>query len=99
MSTWLADLPPAPRAERVPAMTEDAMPVARSSETVLARARSLYGEGHLHDALRALDAIGLADPLRNDAEQLRAEVQRQLLATAGVPASQDGAAVNPEARP
>lgn len=99
MRAWLADLPPAPPAERVPVVAEDPLPVARSSETVLARARALYDAGHLRDALRALDAIGLADPLRSDAERLRADVQRLLLATAGVPSPPDGAAANPEARP
>ena len=99
MGSWLADLPPAPPAERVPVMAEEPLPVARSSENVLARARTLYGEGHLRDALRALDAIGLADPLRGDAERLRADVQRQLLATAGVPQPQDGATTTPGARP
>jgi tetratricopeptide (TPR) repeat protein len=93
MTTWLADSPAAP-AEHLPVAVEEPLPVARSSETVLARARALYGEGHLHDALHALDAIALADPLRSEAERLRADVQRQLLATAGVPPMPDAPAAN-----
>jgi cytochrome c-type biogenesis protein CcmH/NrfG len=98
MGMWLADMPTAPRSERLPAVAEEPLPVARSSERVLARARTLYADGHLRDALRALDAIGIADPLRGEAERLRADVQRQLLATAGVPA-RDATASNPEAHP
>ena len=99
MGIWLADLPAVPPGERAPVVAEDPLPVARSSERILARARALYGEGHLRDALRTLDAIGIADPLRGDAERLRADVQRQLLATAGVPALQGAADSNPEAHP
>ena len=32
--------------------------------------------GHLHDALRLLDRIGIADPVRADADRLRADIQR-----------------------
>jgi hypothetical protein len=98
IGTWLGELPPAPPAERAPGIADDPLPVARSSAIVLERARALYGEGHLRDALRALDAIGLADPLRADAERLRADVQRQLLAPAGVPPPRDAAAAEAEAR-
>src|SRR5262249_37521809 len=96
---WLADSPAVPPGERVPVLPEEPLPIARSSERVLARARVLYGGGHLRDALRALDAIGVADPLRGEAERLRADVQRQLLATAGVPAPQDATASTAETRP
>lgn len=99
MATWLVDLPAAPPGEHVPVVAEEPLPVARSSERVLARARTLYGEGHLRDALRMLDAIGMADPLRGDAERLRADVQRQLLATAGVPPPPGATASSPEAHP
>jgi hypothetical protein len=49
---------------------------------VLARARSLYADGHLRDALRALARIDAADPMRPEADRLRADVQRALLAAA-----------------
>ena len=99
MGIWLADMPAVPPGEYVPVVAEEPLPVARSSERLLSRARALYGEGHLRDALRTLDAIGIADPLRGDAERLRADVQRQLLATAGVPPLQGAIDSNPEAHP
>jgi hypothetical protein len=58
------------------------LPVVRSSEILLARARSLYSDGHLRDALRALARIDAADPMRPEADRLRADVQRALLAAA-----------------
>ncbi len=58
------------------------LPVVRSSEIIIARARSLYSDGHLRDALRALERIDSADPMRPDADRLRAEVQRALLTAA-----------------
>lgn len=75
---WLpdpADLPP----EQVSAMPLDPLPVVRSSERLVARARALQSGGHLYDALRALDAIDLADPVRPEADTLKGELQRQLL--------------------
>lgn len=56
------------------------LPVIRSSETTLLRARAQYASGHLADALRILDRIGITDPLRGDADKLRADIQRELLA-------------------
>ncbi len=60
--------------------TADPLPMAQASEFPLARARTLAATGRLHDALRALERIPTADPLRRDADRLRADVQRQLLA-------------------
>jgi tetratricopeptide (TPR) repeat protein len=59
--------------------TPDPLPRAQASELYLARARTFAATGRLRDALSSLDRIPLADPLRRDADQLRAEVQRQLL--------------------
>jgi len=56
------------------------LPVPRSSEMILLRARTLYESGRLLDVLAVLDAVPPADALRGDADQLRAEVQRELLA-------------------
>ena len=58
---------------------DDPLPVVRSSEIVLARARVLYDGGHLRDALSALNTIGRADPLRVEASALQADIQRRLL--------------------
>ena len=45
-----------------------------------ARARALAAGGHLHDALQALDHVRITDPLRPEADRLRADIQQQLLA-------------------
>ncbi len=67
---------------QVAAMPPDPLPVARSSERLLARARALQAGGRLHDALRSLDRIDLGDPMRPEADRLRGELQRQLLESA-----------------
>lgn len=74
---WLAD--PAGGFEEVAALPPEPLPVPYASERVLDRARALFAAGRLHDAARALDAIGFADPLRADADRLRADVQRRML--------------------
>jgi hypothetical protein len=53
--------------------------VPRSSETALDRARSLYASGRLYDALRAVDLVRPTDPLRAEADKLKAEIQHELL--------------------
>ena len=62
--------------------TPGPLPKAQASEFYLARARAFSASGRLRDALAALDRIPTADPLRRDADQLRAEVQRRLLTLA-----------------
>jgi hypothetical protein len=61
-------------------VTEEPLIVPRSSETQLERARSLFASGRLHDALRAVDLVRPTDPLRGDADKLKAAIQRELLA-------------------
>jgi tetratricopeptide (TPR) repeat protein len=83
--SWFTDpaASPAVAPERTP---PEPLPVVRSSEIVLARARSLYSDGHLRDALRTLQRIDSADPIRPEADRLRADVQRALLeAATGAP--------------
>lgn len=58
------------------------LPVPSSAEGSLARARAWAGSGRLRDALTALDAIRPGDPLRSQADELRARIQQQLLDTA-----------------
>jgi hypothetical protein len=65
-----------------PARLPEALPVVRLPETRLVQARHLYAGGHLIDALRLLERIDVGDPLRADADQLRGEIQRELLAVA-----------------
>jgi hypothetical protein len=68
---------PAPAAA-VPA-ANDPLPVPAPSEAWLSRARNLYSEGRLRDALSALDPVGHGDPLKPQADELRAAIQRRLL--------------------
>jgi hypothetical protein len=86
--SWMIDMPAA-----VPPTVQPAepLPIVRTADTLLDRAHGLYAGGHLHDALRLLDRIDLADPVRADADRLRADVQRDLLAaaSAGTPGPAD----------
>ena len=52
----------------------------RRGETALDRARALSERGHLHEALAALDGVKPTDQQRPEADQLRARIQRDLLA-------------------
>jgi hypothetical protein len=57
----------------------DPLPVPTAAEVSLARARAWSTSGRLRDALAALDAIRPGDPLRAQADELRARIQQQLL--------------------
>jgi tetratricopeptide (TPR) repeat protein len=70
-----------------PIARETVLPVPRRGELTLTRARTLAAAGRLRDALATLDAIRLTDPERADADRLRSEIQRELLALAPVPAA------------
>jgi tetratricopeptide (TPR) repeat protein len=59
---------------------EDSLPLPRRGELALSRARSFVQSGRLRDALAALDAVRPTDPQRPDADRLRADVQKQLIA-------------------
>lgn len=61
------------------------LPVPRRADAALARARALVSGGKLHDALPLLESIRPTDPERADADRMRADVQRQLLALAPSP--------------
>lgn len=71
------------------------LPLPLPNETFLAHARALFAGGKLRDALRALDRIPVGDALRPEAEQLRADIQRELLAVAGAEASSAASAAVP----
>jgi len=76
---------PAPVAA-APVAREFALPLPRRGETTLGQARALAASGHLHDALTALESIRPTDPQKADAERLRGDIQRQLLALTPMPA-------------
>ena len=70
---------PSIAAPLVPVAREVVLSVPTRGEMALARARQLAAGGALHDALTALDVVRVTDPQRSDADQLRSEIQRQLL--------------------
>jgi hypothetical protein len=80
IASWLGELPvavPVVRSERI-----EPLPIVRGSEVRMARAREMHSSGRLRDALQLLNEIDIADPLRQEADELKAVVQRDLLATA-----------------
>jgi hypothetical protein len=87
IASWLGEAPSPSSA--VDARTDDPLPVVRSAEIRLARAKALFETGRPHDALRLLDSIDRGDPLRPDADTLRAAIQTTLLGamTPGEPGS------------
>jgi hypothetical protein len=90
---WLP-LGPATVAPRV-AAPEEPLPIPSPSEAAVSRARSLYDDGRLRDALNVLDAVGDSDPLRREADELRAAIQRRLLEAARLPAVPASAVAEP----
>jgi hypothetical protein len=80
--SWMTEVPTAtPRAAQAVA---DPLPIVRTPDTLLDRARGLYAGGHLYDAMRLLERIDIGDPARADADHLRADIQRALLTAASV---------------
>jgi tetratricopeptide (TPR) repeat protein len=78
---WRAVLSePEPQAVPSPSAAERPLPIPRRAETAITRARALAAGGRLHDALQALDTVRTTDPLRPEADRLRADLQQQLLA-------------------
>ena len=80
---WLP-LAPAAVAPRT-AVAEEPLPIPSPSEAWVARARGLYEDGRLRDALGVLEAVGESDPMRRQADELRAAIQRTLLEAAQLP--------------
>ena len=77
---------PGPNDAQAPARPfQEPLVVPRSAETALERARALYESGRPYDALRAIDLVRPTDPLRADADKLKATIQRDLLAYQTVP--------------
>jgi tetratricopeptide (TPR) repeat protein len=62
---------------------DDPVPVPTAGEVAIGRAQAMFSRGRLRDALRSLDAIRAGDPHELEAQALRANIQRALLATAG----------------
>jgi hypothetical protein len=76
------------------------LPVPAPTETYLSQARTRFANGKLRDALRLLDRVPVGDTLRGDADRMRGDIQRELLAVASAetaPPSSPG--VPPPPRP
>jgi tetratricopeptide (TPR) repeat protein len=71
-----------------PVAHDASLPLPRRGETALVRARALTASGHLRDALSALESVRPTDPEQPDADRLRADIQRQLLALIPVPSGE-----------
>jgi tetratricopeptide (TPR) repeat protein len=82
VASWIAELPIGP--PRAEVNRPEPLPIVRTSEMLVARARALHAAGNMRDALALLDRISLSDPARPEADRLRAVVQRDLLAAAGL---------------
>ena len=74
------------------------LPIPAPAESYVAQARRLFAAGKLRDALRALDRVPVGDTLRLEADRLRGDIQRELLAVAAAEASAASATASP-ARP
>jgi tetratricopeptide (TPR) repeat protein len=75
------------------------LPIPAPTEIYLTQARTMFASGKLRDALRALDRVPVGDALRPDAERMRADIQRELLAVANAEASASSAAAAPASPP
>lgn len=75
------------------------LPVPAPTEAYLSQARAMFAGGKLRDALRALDRVPPADLLRPEADRLRGEIQRELLAVASAESSGSAAAATPPSGP
>lgn len=96
--TWF----PAQATTGAPAATvtpQSPLPLPSPMEAYYAQARSLFASGKLRDALRALDRVPVGDALRPDAERLRADIQRELLAVANAEASSASSIAAPASPP
>jgi tetratricopeptide (TPR) repeat protein len=87
IASWIAELPIGPPPAE--AARPEPLPIVRTSEMTVARARALYDAGKLKDALSVLDRVSPADPSWPDADHLRALVQRDVLAAAGLALDQE----------
>jgi tetratricopeptide (TPR) repeat protein len=73
---------PAPSGAGSVRTVPEPLPIPSASEVSLARALAWSGSGRLRDALAALEGIRPGDPLRAQADDLRARIQQQLLDSA-----------------
>ena len=89
-SLLVREEPSPPVVARPPADSTLSLP--RRGEAALERARAFSQGGHLREAIAALDRVSATDPERPDADQLRARIQRELLALTSTGSSGSGVA-------
>ena len=80
-------------------VTPAPLPIPLPAETYLTQGRALFANGKLRDALRAVDRVPVGDSLRPDADRLRGEIQRELLAVAGAEESSPAIPASPPGPP
>jgi len=76
----LLTLQPPPLSPAVSSSPDAGPSVPRRGEMALVRARAFAAGGHLRDALTTLDLVQPTDPQKEDADRLRADIQRQIMA-------------------
>jgi tetratricopeptide (TPR) repeat protein len=93
--------PATPAADRpfTATVTPAPLPVPLPAETYLREGRALFASGKLRDALRAVERVPVGDSLRQDADRLRGEIQRELLAVASAEGSAPAPLTSPPGRP
>jgi hypothetical protein len=75
-----------PQGNPGPPVAQDlTLPLPRRGENALLKGRALAAGGRLHDALVALEQVRPTDPQRDEADRLRSDIQRQLLALTPMP--------------
>jgi hypothetical protein len=83
VASFVAELPIAMPTS--PPMPADGLPVARPSDRTIAAARTAWSKKNAAEAIRLLESVDVADARRPEADALRAEIQRQVLASVQVP--------------
>lgn len=76
-------------------VTPQPLPVPSPTEAYITQAQALFAGGKLRDALRALDRVPVGDALKPEAERIRGDIQRELLAVAGAEAALASSAAPP----
>jgi hypothetical protein len=90
-ASWLRESPVSVRPGNT--VSHDPLPIVRAAERRIDRAQALRAAGQLRDALHELDVVEAGDPLRPEADRLRAQIQRVLLSSSA------GSAAVPEEGP
>jgi tetratricopeptide (TPR) repeat protein len=70
---------PTPRLVVSTPTTVETLPIPLGASVRVSRARRLVEDGRLHQALKVLGTVGSVDPLTEEADALRAVIQRELL--------------------